>query len=84
MITAQTVQRGRGKGRNPWLIRAYLSSLGMNMSQLAERAETWPQVAHETVRGTRNHGRTLEVLEKLGCPRAYLYGDKGDTLGEAA
>lgn len=84
MIPAQTIQRGKGKGRNPWQIRAFLSGVGMNMTKVAERAETWPQVVQETVRGTRNHARTLKVLEDLGCPLEYLYGKNPHQVGRAA
>lgn len=84
MITAQIIQRGIGKGRNPWLIRAFLSGKGTNMSKVAKLAETYPQVVQETVLGFRNHRRTLNVLEKLGCPQEYLYGQHAHKAGRAA
>lgn len=90
MIPAQIIQRGKGKGRNPWRIREFLSTLkkddgsAMNMSDVARMAATWPQVAQETIRGTRNHTRVLDVLAKLGCPEEYLYGPAGETVGRAA
>lgn len=88
-MMARIVQRGSGKGRNPWRIREYLSSLKdedgkiMNMSSVAKRARVKHNVVSDTVRGIRNHGRVLKALEDLGCPKEYLYGDE-DRLGEAA
>lgn len=88
MTPAITVQRGCGKGRNPWMIRAYLSAVvhgskrGLSMTDVAAMAETYPQVAQETIRGTRNHKRVLTVLESLGCPREFLYG-QAETIGRA-
>ena len=73
-LPAATVQRGIGKGRQPWRIREYLSGIGKTMTDVARTAETYPQVAQETIRGTRNHRRVLEALETLDCPREYLYG----------
>ena len=73
-LPAATVQRGIGKGRQPWRIREYLSGIGKTMTDVAIAADTYPQVAQETIRGTRNHRRVLETLETLGCPKNYLYG----------
>lgn len=91
MIAAQLIQKGKGKGRNPWLIRAFLASLkdpetglAMNMSKVAILAETYPQVVQETVKGIRNHERTLKVLEELGCPLEVLYGENSNQVGRAA
>ncbi len=73
-------QRGSARGRDPWAIRAFLDTIQteegrpFNMSTVARLANTYPQVAQETIRGMRNHGRVLAVLEILGCPREYLYG----------
>lgn len=78
MVSANIVQTGKGKGRSPWKIREFLSARGLNMSKVAEKAETWPQIVHDTVYGRRNHRRTLNVLENLGCPTEYLYGN-GDS-----
>ncbi len=74
MTPAQIIQRGKGKGRDSWAIRAFLSAQGLNMSSVARLAGTYPQVAQETIRGTRNNRRVLVVLETLGCPENYLYG----------
>ena len=91
MIAAQLIQKGKGKGRDPWLIRAYLGTIknpetgrAMNMSAVAILAETYPQVVQETVKGIRNHERTLKVLEDLGCPYQYLYGENPNQVGRAA
>ena len=85
---AITIQRGRGKGRDFWGIRSWLSTVccvvtpgedpknGLSMSDVAILADTYPQVAQETIRGTRNHYRVLAVLEKLGCPDSLLYGQR--------
>lgn len=70
---ATTIQYGCGKGRNPWAIREYLCSLGLSMAEVGRMANTYPQVAQETIRGTRNHRRVLKALEDLNCPREYLY-----------
>jgi trimethylamine:corrinoid methyltransferase-like protein len=70
---ASTIQRGRGKGRDPWEIRKYLSSMGLTMADVAVRAETYRPVVSDTVNGIRNHARTLAVLESLGCPLELLY-----------
>jgi hypothetical protein len=75
MTSASVIQKGIGKGRQPWQIRQYLSGLGLSMSDVARRATTFPQVAQETVKGIRNHRRVLAVLEDLGCPAEYLYGN---------
>lgn len=89
MTPANVVQRGRGKGRNPWKIREFLgghvSECGraLNMSDVARLAKTYPQTARETITGMRNHKRVLEVLENMGCPREYLYGEPA-TIRRAA
>ena len=89
MTSAQVVQVGRGKGRDPWRIREFLGGIigpdgrALSMAAVAVMAKTYPQVAQETVRGTRNHGRVLRVLEKLGCPKEYLYGQP-ERFGRAA
>ena len=70
-------QCGTGKGRDPWLIRRFLSGLGLTMADVAVTARTRPLVVSETVRGIRNHRRTLEALESLGCPEDLLYPQRG-------
>lgn len=90
MTPAHTIQRGCGKGRNPWKIREFLSSIpsgngrSVSMTTIAELAETYPQVAQETIRGTRNHKRVLRVLENLGCPVEYLYGTAPGPMARTA
>lgn len=93
MTPAISVQRGRGKGRNPWRIREFLSGVtyeekeGLTMCDVARLAKVPPQVAQETIRGTRNHYRVLGVLESLGCPEELLYGRSAKTsakMGRAA
>ncbi len=69
----QTIQRGRGKGRDQWEIRKFLNGLGLTMTAVAKKANTYPPVVTDTLRGVRNHGRVLAVLEELGCPKELLY-----------
>lgn len=69
----QTIQRGRGKGRDQWEIRRFLSEINLTMTAVAVKAETHLPVVTDTVRGVRNHGRVLQVLEDLGCPKEVLY-----------
>jgi hypothetical protein len=76
-------QRGRGIGRDPWLIRRYLGGLGLTMSDVAGMARTKHKVVSATVRGIRNHRRTLDCLESLGCPLSLLYPGE-HTLEKAA
>ncbi|MDL2313367.1 hypothetical protein LJC36_00125 [Desulfovibrio sp. OttesenSCG-928-C14] len=86
---AMAIQRGIGKGRDPWGIRKWLSQTeyedkkGLSMSDVARYSRVPPQVAQETIRGTRNHYRVLEFLEKLGCPDELLYG-AANNMGRAA
>lgn len=68
-----TIQRGRGKGRNPWRIREFLDSQGKKVTGVAAEAGVKVHVVSNTIRGIRNHGRVLAVLEALGCPRELLY-----------
>ena len=72
---AITIQRGKGKGRKPWQVREWLAGQGLNMAAVARIAQVHHNVVQETVRGTRNHNRVLAVLEELGCPSQYLYGE---------
>ena len=73
MTPASILQRGKGKGRNPWRIREYLASIGVNMNDVARMAGVHHNIVGDTVRGMRNHRRVLEQLETLGCPAEYLY-----------
>jgi hypothetical protein len=73
LTPAFIVQQGSGKGRDPWLIRRWLAGLGLTMADISARANAKRQVVQDTVRGMRNHRRTLETLETLGCPRDLLY-----------
>ena len=73
MTTAIAIQKGRGKGRNPWRIREFLDNRGENLVSLAAKARARKNVVSDTVRGLRNHARTLEALEAMGCPQELLY-----------
>jgi hypothetical protein len=83
-ITARTKQRGRGKGRDFWGIRKWLSAKRVeqengtmrapSMSWIARKAATDPSKARQTLMGVRNHRRVLKVLEDMGCPPRLLYG----------
>jgi len=73
MTTAISLQRGRGKGRNPWRIREFLDDQGKNLTDVAAKAKARKNVVSDTIRGLRNHARTLKVLEALGCPQELLY-----------
>jgi hypothetical protein len=88
MNTAIFAQRGLGRGRDPWLIRRYLDSLGMNLADVAVLAKTRRMTVSDTVRGISNHRRTLAELERLGCPLELLYPqaapDGGPEKGRAA
>jgi hypothetical protein len=70
---AHIIQSGRGKNRDPWLIRRYLDSIGLTMKDVAAMVRTPHNVVSDTVRGVRNHKRTLDCLESLGCPLSILY-----------
>ena len=84
MTTAISLQRGRGKGRDPWEIRKLLSNLGLNMQDVAVMAGTYRHTVSDTVKGLRNHARTLAVLENLGLPLELLYPLEHGQSGKAA
>lgn len=71
---AWMVQRGAGKGREPWEIRKFLGERGLTMAGEARKVGVAPHVAWETVRGIRNNKKYLKHLEALGCPKEFLYG----------
>lgn len=72
-MNAVSLQRGSGKGRDPWAIRRWLSGTGQNMADIARTVGTYNHVVSDTVRGLRNHKKVLAQLEKLGCPQELLY-----------
>ena len=85
MGSAITIQRGRGKGRDPWAIRQWLSGqtaimpdgkpkTGLTMSDVGKLARVRHQISNDTIHGIRNHKNVLSVLENLGCPEHLLYG----------
>lgn len=72
-----SIQRGIGKGRDSWAIRKFIAErYGLNMSDVARMAKVQNNIVNDTFRGIRNHGRVLAVLEQLGCPEKYLYGER--------
>jgi hypothetical protein len=73
VLPACIAQSGMGKNRDPWLIRRFLGGMGITMTQVASMAGTRHQVVSDTLRGIRNHRRTLAALESLGCPLDLLY-----------
>ncbi len=79
MSTATQLQRGCGKGRNHWRIREFLAGVEdpqgkpLNITSLAALARTRKSTVSDTLKGLRNHRRTLTVLERLGCSRDLLY-----------
>jgi hypothetical protein len=73
MTTAISLQRGRGKGRNPWRIREFLDNRGETVTSLAAKAGVKVTKASDTIRGVGNHFRVLAALEAMGCPRDLLY-----------
>ena len=83
-IPASMVQRGIGKGRDPWLIRRFLAGLGLTMKAVADMAGTRKSVVCDTVYGIRNHRRTLDQLAALGCPPDLLYPQQYGQQGRAA
>ncbi|MDL2320741.1 hypothetical protein LJC47_00120 [Desulfosarcina sp. OttesenSCG-928-B08] len=74
-VNAALVQRGRGKGRDPWGIRKFLWEKGLTMAAVGRLCGSHPVVAQETVRGIRNDKKVLGYLEQIGCPIELLYGD---------
>ena len=82
--TVSELQRGKGKGRDHWVIRGFLLSRKHTMADVARAAKVAPQVAQETIRGTRNHKRVLAVLKSLGCPEELLFPSQFTKQGKAA
>lgn len=78
VTSAWLVQRGIGKGRDPWAIRKFLGERGLTMAGEARKVNIKPHAAWETVRGIRNDKKFLKHLEALGCPKEFLYGDQND------
>ena len=95
-MSAIAVQAGIGKGRDPWLIRRHLAQttieidgkthVGVSGRTIARLAKTSPSTVTETIKGVRNHDRTLQVLENvIGVPRSLLYPyEEKHNSGEAA
>ena len=82
-MNARIIQRGSGIGRNPWAIREEMAKRGLNITKLASLAQAHTNIASDTIRGIRNHKRTLDVLEGLGIPKELLYPEQ-TILGKAA
>lgn len=82
-MNARLIQRGRGVGRNPWEIREEMAKRGLNITKLASLAQAQVNIASDTIRGIRNHARTLKVLEDLGIPKELLYPEQRH-IGKAA
>ncbi|MGE4471138.1 MAG: hypothetical protein AB7D47_13470 [Desulfovibrio sp.] len=61
-----------GKNRQPWRIREFLESQGMNMADVGRKVGASKHLMSETVRGIRNHRRILAYLRDMGCPEKYL------------
>lgn len=74
-MNAIMLQRGDGKGRDPWAIRKWLAATpARDMAGVMRLAgvKHHHQVS-DTVRGGRNDRRVLKALEELGCPEELLY-----------
>ncbi len=61
-----------GKNRQPWRIREFLESRGMNMADVDREVGASKHLMSETVRGIRNHRRILAYIRDMGCPEKYL------------
>lgn len=81
-MNAIHLQKGCGKGRDPWSIRKWLAGTTLeNMVGLARAAgqrygdgrPVHPNQVSETLSGLRNDKRVLNTLEDYGCPSALLY-----------
>ena len=70
---AVVLQRGCGKGRDPWDIKRFLASKGTNMASIARRLGKHHNIVSETVAGLRNDKAVLQMLEDLGCAYTMLY-----------
>ena len=73
MRKKHNIQRGSGIGRSPWPLRDWIEKKGLTVTGVADMAEVKCFVVSHTLRGYRNHGRVLVVLEALGCPKKLLY-----------
>ena len=64
---------GAGKFRNPWRIREWLASRGLNMADVARALGVDHSVVAKTVAGNRNHRETLVFLrDKAQVPDEFL------------
>lgn len=75
IITPATVlQRGKGKGRDPWNIKRWLAGTELkNAAEVGRRTGKHHNVVGETLAGIRNDKAVLEFLEQNGCPKKLLY-----------
>jgi transcriptional regulator with XRE-family HTH domain len=61
-----------GKYRQPWRIKEFLSTKGMNMADVAEALGVDHARVSKTVKGTLNNRRVLAWLRDFGVPKEYL------------
>ena len=73
-MNAQAIQRGIGRGRDPFLIRRFLAERGLKQGDFSRLVGISDSVTSDKLRGIRNNRRVLQALENMGCPSAYLYG----------
>jgi transcriptional regulator with XRE-family HTH domain len=61
-----------GKNRQPWRIREFLESKGMNQADVSREVGVSQHVMSETIRGIRNSRKVLVYLRDQGCPVKHL------------
>lgn len=63
---------GAGKFRQPFRIKEFLASNGLNMNSIAIELGVHHSLVGSTVMGTKNNKKVLNHLLSLGCPKEYL------------
>ena len=81
---AITLQRGCGKGRDPWDLDRFIRGKGLKKIHIARQLAKHHNIISETFTGVRNDRAVLQYLESLGCPQKLLYPLQRPTWKEAA
>ncbi len=75
------LQVGKGKGRDYEAVEKFIHNLPyvngrrVTVAAVAKMANVPPQIAYDTVKGRKNSAKVLQVLQELGVPKQYLFGD---------
>ena len=62
-----------GKHRNPWRIKEWMSSKGLEQKHVARKAGiSAVSIVSRTINGGANNRKVLATLRDLGCPLKHL------------